>query len=297
MGSPGAGVSARLPARRGRWLLARVLPPPTPPARASSVRVPAGCPQPRLLPRGGRAGGAVSRGRPPHLEAGSAGREPARSSGSVAPGGAWPRCSLAAPQPLPLGRRGRGAGARRGGSRSLATGSAEPAALVPQHSWATDSVRRGLAAPGTRATWRTSAPRRTEGAPPSAPRPEPDPPSWEERVPSRPWPVALCPAMGGLIDCQMGGTSPPLVIRLALLGTFPVTATFPKLKDSSRALISSGRFPAFAFNGPGTCILNNPGLHLKFSSLKGEIYLAFLPVPVDGSKAIRESGALIMKMR
>ncbi|XP_063475541.1 uncharacterized protein [Symphalangus syndactylus] len=71
------------------------------------------------------------------------------------------RCSRASPRPpLPLCPRGRGAGDPRGGSRSSTAGAAQPAALVPQHSWVTDSDRRDLAAPGTLATWRTSARRR-----------------------------------------------------------------------------------------------------------------------------------------
>lgn len=53
---------------------------------------------------------------------------------------------------------------RRGNPGSAAE-AAEPAVLVPQHSWVADSVRPDLAAPGTRATWRTSAPRlRARGA-------------------------------------------------------------------------------------------------------------------------------------
>ncbi|XP_070948792.1 uncharacterized protein [Macaca nemestrina] len=135
--------------------------------QASSFPVPAGCPQPPLLPGGGRTGGAVSGAGAsrPHLEAGSAesaGRGPALSSGNAEPGArALLRCSRASPrQSLPLGPRGRGAGDPRGGSRSSTAGAAQPAALVPQHSWATDSDRRDLAAPGTLATWRTLARRR-----------------------------------------------------------------------------------------------------------------------------------------
>lgn len=120
-------------------------------------------PAPRLGPGGGRAGGAVTRAgapRPPHLEAGSAGN-------------ASPRAAPEAPRPPPapaqvLSRRasaassppaGAAAGVPRGGSPGSAAGAAEPAALVPQHSRAADSVRRHLAAPGTLATWRTSAAR------------------------------------------------------------------------------------------------------------------------------------------
>ncbi|XP_077858701.1 uncharacterized protein LOC144340941 [Macaca mulatta] len=202
--------------------------------QASSFPVPAGCPQPPLLPGGGRTGGAVSgagASRPPHLEAGSAesaGRGPALSSGNAEPGArALLRCYRAVPrQSLPLGPRGRGAGDPRGGSRSSTAGAAQPAALVPQHSWATDSDRRDLAAPGTLATWRTLARRRQTQAAGARPGAQSD--KGITHLPGTEMPRTLrwlllasgfvCAHSWG-VECQMGGTSPRLIISITLPST------------------------------------------------------------------------------
>ncbi|KAM9086699.1 uncharacterized protein AAG666_014744 [Megaptera novaeangliae] len=155
----GGATKRRLLSRPVRSALTRL-----PQARGLLLPGPRQLPARRLLPRGGRAGGAVTPAgtpRPPHLEAGSADLRAA------------PEAPRPPPAPCPgasAPRLGRFLPASGGGERRLAWGqrgsviqAAEPASRVPQHSWVADSVRRDLAAPGTLATWRTSAPRLPAG--------------------------------------------------------------------------------------------------------------------------------------
>lgn len=59
----------------------------------------------------------------------------------------------------------------------------------------------------------------------------------------------------GWVGCQVGGISAPLIISITLLSSFQVASAFPKLNDSSRALVFPGCFCVKLHSmGPGICL-------------------------------------------